>query len=99
MMKFSWAISQIKWLSSEKTNILKTISVLILRVLVLVGFFTTQPFDLADSLRELHHVKLNYCKLIMQLLTDNMESTTSVTELAKSISGLGLIMWFTEARK
>jgi hypothetical protein len=27
MMKFSWALSQVKWLSSEKTNLLKTISV------------------------------------------------------------------------
>jgi hypothetical protein len=34
MMKFSQAFSQVKWLSSEKTNILKTISVLVLRVLV-----------------------------------------------------------------
>jgi hypothetical protein len=25
MMKFSWAISQVKWLSSEQTNVLKTI--------------------------------------------------------------------------
>jgi hypothetical protein len=33
-MKFSWAISQVNWLSSEKTNISNTISVLILRVLV-----------------------------------------------------------------
>jgi len=35
-MKFSQAISWVKWLSGENTNILKTISVLILRVLVLV---------------------------------------------------------------
>jgi len=34
MRKFSQAISWVKWLSSEKTNVLKTISVLILRVLV-----------------------------------------------------------------
>jgi len=34
MMKFSQAISQVKWLGGEKTNILKTISVLVLRVLV-----------------------------------------------------------------
>jgi hypothetical protein len=49
MMKFSWAISQVKLLSSEKANVSKTISVLILRVLV--------PFDLADSLRKLHHTQ------------------------------------------
>jgi hypothetical protein len=30
-MKFSWAISWVKWLSGEKTNISKTISVLVLR--------------------------------------------------------------------
>jgi hypothetical protein len=34
MMKFSQAISQVKWLSGEKANVLKTISVLVLRVLV-----------------------------------------------------------------
>jgi hypothetical protein len=34
MMKFSRAISRVKWLSSEKTNVSKTISVLVLRVLV-----------------------------------------------------------------
>jgi hypothetical protein len=32
MMKFSQAISQVKWLSGEKTNISKTISVLVFRV-------------------------------------------------------------------
>jgi hypothetical protein len=34
MMKFSRAISQVKWLSGEQTNVSKTISVLVLRVLV-----------------------------------------------------------------
>jgi hypothetical protein len=34
MMKFSRAISRVKWLSGEKTNVSKTISVLVLRVLV-----------------------------------------------------------------
>jgi hypothetical protein len=34
LMKFSWAISQVKWLSGEKTNVSKTISILVLRVLV-----------------------------------------------------------------
>jgi hypothetical protein len=43
MMKFSWAISRVKWLSGEKSN-------------VNVGFFTAQPFDPADSPRELHHM-------------------------------------------
>jgi hypothetical protein len=32
MMKLSRAISRVKWLSSEKTNVSKTISVLVLRV-------------------------------------------------------------------
>jgi len=32
-MKFSWAISWVKWLNSEKTNVSKTISVLAFRVL------------------------------------------------------------------
>jgi hypothetical protein len=34
MMKFSRAISRVTWLSGEKTNVSKTISVLVLRVLV-----------------------------------------------------------------
>jgi hypothetical protein len=34
MMKLSRAISRVKWLSGEKTNVSKTISVLVLRVLV-----------------------------------------------------------------
>jgi len=34
MMKFSRPISRVKWLSGEKTNVSKTISVLVLRVLV-----------------------------------------------------------------
>jgi hypothetical protein len=34
MMNFSRAISRVKWLSGEKTNVSKTISVLALRVLV-----------------------------------------------------------------
>jgi len=29
-MKFSWAISQVKWLSGEKTNVSMTIFVLVL---------------------------------------------------------------------
>jgi hypothetical protein len=33
-MKLSWAISRVKWLSSEQTNVSKTISVLVLRVLI-----------------------------------------------------------------
>jgi hypothetical protein len=67
MMKFSRAISQVKWLSGEQTNISKTISVLVLGVLVCededrdglrnVGLLTAQPFYLADSPRELHHTQ------------------------------------------
>jgi hypothetical protein len=34
MMKFSRAISRVKWLSGEQTNVSKTIFVLVLRVLV-----------------------------------------------------------------
>jgi hypothetical protein len=43
-MKFSRAISRVKWLSSEKTYVSKTISVLVLRVS-------------RDSPRELHHTQ------------------------------------------
>jgi hypothetical protein len=52
MTKFSRAISRVKWLSGEKTNVSKTTSVL---VGLQNGFFTAQPFDPADSPRELHH--------------------------------------------
>jgi hypothetical protein len=45
MMKFSRAMSRVKWLIGEKTNVSKIISVLVL---------TAQPFDPADSPRELH---------------------------------------------
>jgi len=34
MMKFSRAISRVKWLSGEKNNVSKSVSVLVLRVLV-----------------------------------------------------------------
>jgi hypothetical protein len=65
-MKFSRTISRVKWLSGEKTNVSKTISVLIILSdqypededrdgLRNVGFFTAQPFDPAHSPRELHH--------------------------------------------
>jgi hypothetical protein len=33
-MKFSLAVSWVKWVNDEKTNISKTISVLVLRVLI-----------------------------------------------------------------
>jgi hypothetical protein len=63
---FSRAISRVKWLSREQTNVSKTIFVLVLdqypenedrNGLRNVGFFTAQPFDPADSPRELHHIK------------------------------------------
>jgi hypothetical protein len=65
MMKFSRAISGVKWLSGEKTNVSKTISVIVLKVsededrdgLRNVGFLTAQPFDPAGSPRELHHTQ------------------------------------------
>jgi hypothetical protein len=58
IMKFSQAISQVKWLNREKTNISKTISVLVLRMLIWIS--TVQPLDPADSLREIHYI--NYCR-------------------------------------
>jgi hypothetical protein len=41
MMKFSRAIRRVKWLSGEQTNISKTISVLVLRLLVWLWFGKT----------------------------------------------------------
>jgi hypothetical protein len=34
IIKYSWATSRVKWLSDEKTNISRTISVLVFRVLM-----------------------------------------------------------------
>jgi hypothetical protein len=48
MMKFSRAISQVKWLYPEDKD---------RDGLQNVGFFTAQTFDLADSPRELHHTQ------------------------------------------
>jgi hypothetical protein len=48
MMKFSQAISQVKWLSCEKTKVLKTISVLVLGVLETV--FKKLIFSLLNHL-------------------------------------------------
>jgi hypothetical protein len=50
-MKFSRAISRIKWLSGEKTNVSKDSN---------FGFFTAQPFDPADSPRELHLIQMEF---------------------------------------
>jgi hypothetical protein len=77
MMKFSRAISRVKWLSGEQTNASKTISVFVGRTEMVfetlvcskypededrdglrdVGLLTAQPFDPADSPRELHHTQ------------------------------------------
>jgi hypothetical protein len=47
IMKFSWAISQVRWFSLVETNVLKTISVLILRVVKIIWVrWTTQSFYL-----------------------------------------------------
>jgi hypothetical protein len=64
-MKFSQAISQVRWFSFVETNVSKTISVLVLRVvdeddkdrdgLRNVGFYKTEPPYLVDSLRKLHY--------------------------------------------
>jgi hypothetical protein len=46
MMNFSRAISKVKWLSGEKTNVLKAVSVLILRVLVTLRMRTEMVFEM-----------------------------------------------------
>jgi hypothetical protein len=43
-MKFSQTISWVKWLNAEKTNISKSISVLILRVLIAQENFIIKAF-------------------------------------------------------
>jgi hypothetical protein len=56
MMKFSWAISWVNWLGSEKTNVLKTISVLVLRVLARTRtemVFEMLVFSLLNQLTQL----------------------------------------------
>jgi hypothetical protein len=51
-MKFSRAISWVRWFSFVETNVSKTISVLVLRV---VGLYKTEPPYPADSPRKLHY--------------------------------------------
>jgi hypothetical protein len=48
--KFSQAISQFKWLNGEKNNVLKAISVLVLKVLRTEMIFGTLVFSLFDHL-------------------------------------------------
>jgi hypothetical protein len=46
-MKFSWVISQVRWFSLVETNVSKTISVLVLRVVEVIWVrWTTQSFYL-----------------------------------------------------
>jgi hypothetical protein len=47
MAKCSRALSRVKWLRGEKPNVSTTN----------VGFLTAQPFDPANSPRELHHTQ------------------------------------------
>jgi hypothetical protein len=59
-MKFSWAISRVRWFSFVETNVSKTISVLVLRVDVVnnpedVGFYETETLYPADSPRKLRY--------------------------------------------
>jgi hypothetical protein len=44
-------------------------------------------------------VKLNYRKLVMQSLIANTESSSSASQLARSISVLDTVMWIAEAVK
>jgi hypothetical protein len=68
MIKFSQAISRVKWLCSVKNNRLKSSLSSSSGYyedddrdgLQNVGFFTAQPFDLANSPRELHHNAWSY---------------------------------------
>jgi hypothetical protein len=63
-MKFSRAISRVKWLNDEKNSVSKTIFLLVLGVLISDGlrnavffFFIVQPLDPADSPREFHYTQ------------------------------------------
>jgi hypothetical protein len=55
----------------------------------------TQPMDQGV----VNCVKLNYRKLVMQLLIANTESSSSASKLARSISVLDAVMWIAEAVK
>jgi hypothetical protein len=47
IMKFSWFISQVRWFSLVETNVSKTISVLVFRVVEIIWVrWTTQSFYL-----------------------------------------------------
>jgi hypothetical protein len=60
MMKFSRAISRVKWLSGE---------------------LTTQPFDPADSPRELHHTQSPGKQQISQLKSIHINQSDSIVIL------------------
>jgi len=84
-MKFSRAISQVRWFSFVETNVSKTISVLILRVvdphqfnnlededrdgLQNVGFYKTELPYLADSPRKLDYRSCGIYDCVLQINT------------------------------
>jgi hypothetical protein len=55
----------------------------------------TQPMDLGV----MNYVKANYRKLVMQSLIANVESSSSASKLARSISVLKALIWIAEAVK
>jgi hypothetical protein len=60
IMKFSWAISWVRWFSFVETNISKTISVLVLRVVELV-------FEMLVSTELNHLTQLIACENFIML--------------------------------
>jgi hypothetical protein len=65
--KFSWAISWVKWSNGEKNQRFEDHLCPRPQGADLVGFFTVQPLDLADSLRELHYFQFPGKQPILQL--------------------------------
>jgi hypothetical protein len=57
-MKSSWAFSRVKWLSGEKTNVSKTISVLFLRVLAWSFIWLTSWAE--EKIRSFNHWHLTF---------------------------------------
>jgi len=57
IMKFSWAISQVRWFSLLETTVSKTISVLVLRVVELMWVrWTTQSYLYLSKLHSQGHL-------------------------------------------
>jgi hypothetical protein len=101
IMKFSRAISRVRWFSSVETNVSKTISVLILRVVELIKVRTRTEM----VFKTLVSTKLNHLtRLIARenfIILTRQESINSYINILKSalnslVTNLKLLTWETD---